>query len=189
MIFAVASLIGQEKWQNILELLPESREIIKKQKNNEFAHISWMVSQQMDVSKVEKALKSISKDQKPLAISSGGLGIFCGENPVITLQLARNSSVNTFHSRIWKKCGDCMGDVKPYCSPDVWMPHVTLMHHGFDAKMYMEFLLKSIYSPVQIDIPITNLTILFQDNDIAGKLVTFDFKDMTQNENYPVSLP
>lgn len=66
MNYAVASLIGQETWQRILEFLPESREIISHQKNNEFAHVSWVVSKQLNAPQVEKSLKSIAKRQPPL---------------------------------------------------------------------------------------------------------------------------
>lgn len=175
MIFAVASLIEQSVWQKILDSIPKSRIALVNHDNSEYAHISWIISQQMDVLKVEKTLKTISSTQSPMLISSGGLGIFSGEKPVVTLQLVRNSSLNILHNKVWTKCHKDMENSKPYYSPDFWMPHVTLLHDEFTTLDYSEFLMSCIYSPIQLDIPLTNLAIMYQDGQNAGVLSRYNF--------------
>jgi 2'-5' RNA ligase len=175
MIFAVASLIEQSVWQKILDSIPKSKVTLVNYDNSEFAHISWIVSQQMDVMKVEKTLKSISSSQSPLIIPSGGLGIFCGEKPVVTLQLVRNPALNRLHTKVWTNCHEDMEDSKPYYSPEFWMPHVTLMHEELASKDYSELLMNCIYSPIQMEIPLNNLAIIYQDDQNAGVLSCYDF--------------
>ena len=154
MIFAVASLIDQAVWKKILDSIPKSRIALVSHNNAEFAHISWIVSQQMDVLKVEKTLKSIASVQSQISVSSAGLGIFSSEKPVVTLQLVRNPSLSRLHAKVWTQCHKDMENSKPYYSPDFWMPHVTLLHDELTSQEYSEFLLSSIYSPFQMDIPL-----------------------------------
>jgi len=56
------------------------------------------------------------------------------------------------------------------------MPHITLIQDGFSKQDYSEFLNKSIFTPFEIEIPITNLAVLFQDDKNAGMLTHFDFE-------------
>jgi 2'-5' RNA ligase len=175
MIFAVATLIDKVVWKKILDSIPKSRIALVYHDNLEFAHISWIVSQQMDVVKVERTLQSISSFQSPIMASSGGLGIFCNENPVITLQLVRNPSLNHLHTKVWTKCHRDMENSKPYYSPDFWMPHVTLLHDEFTQMEYSEFLSNCIFSPIQMDIPLTNLAIMYQDGQNTGVLSYSNF--------------
>lgn len=176
MIYAVVSLIDKETWRGILNLMPESRQTIARQNETEIIHLSWVVCQQIKEKKLVKDLQNISEHQSVLKISSGGMGIFCGEKPKITLNLARNKKIARLHSKIWNKCQPHMTGIKQYYSPDLWMPHITLIQDGFSKQDYAEFLNKSIYTPFEIEIPITNLAVLFQDDKNAGMLTHFDFK-------------
>lgn len=68
-----------------------------------------------------------------------------------------------------------MTDINPYYAPDVWMPHITLLHDGLNTDVYIKFLSSCIYIPVQIEINVANLVVLFQDNDKAGMISRCDF--------------
>jgi 2'-5' RNA ligase len=177
MIYAVVSLIREETWQKILELIGNPSEINSQPKGSEYIHISWLVAQNINIPEFEKTLKNIAKKQTPLLISSGGLGIFGGEKPKITLNLARNASVDKLHSIIWRKSQLLMSEIKQYYSPELWMPHITLVQNGFGKDDYQKIINKLIYTTFQIQVSITNLAILYQDETTAGMLAHFDLKN------------
>jgi 2'-5' RNA ligase len=177
MIFAVVSIIDQLTWQTIMNSLPETRGIIALQNKSEFIHLSWVVGQQIEEKQAVQAIEELSFKQPAIQVKSGGMGIFGGEKPKITLNLARNKAMDVFHSKIWNKCQIWMKEIKQYYSPDLWMPHVTLIRNDIFKMDYPEFLSKSIYSSFQIKVPITNLAIIFKDDNSAGLLAQFPLKE------------
>lgn len=169
MNYAIVSLIDQTAWQAILGLIPESREaILNRKAKTDFTHFSWLVSKNLEVTKVKRSLQAIAKQQSHFTISSGGVGVFPGENPVISFLLARNSVIDHLQTRIWKKCQKNMTEINPYYFPDVWMPHVTLFHHGMTSQDYETFFRTSVYSPINFELRVDNLAIIFQNGDSAG---------------------
>jgi 2'-5' RNA ligase len=177
MYYAVATLLGKETWQGILDQNPATREMILAHRGkSDFIHFSWMVSQAINLETVSTSLQSIAETTLEFECMNGGLGVFSGEVPVVTFVLARNKKLANIHAKIWKSCVPNMDMVNKKYSPDAWIPHVTLLHYDLAPEDYCNFIEKSITTNIQFRIMVDNLAIIFKDGNKAGLLTRYDLK-------------
>jgi 2'-5' RNA ligase len=177
MFYAIATLIDQTTWGRILDKNPAIRDlIVSRQNQQEFIHFSWLISEDLDKEKTIKLIEDVAKSTVEFDIQSGGIGIFTGTVPAITYVLARNEAVTRTHLQLWNKSAGIMGSVNIKYSPERWIPHITILHYGLEAREYCEFLEKSIESEVSFTIDVNNLAIIYKDENSAGLLYKVDLQ-------------
>jgi 2'-5' RNA ligase len=177
MYYAVATLIGKETWQGILDQNPATSEMILAHRGeSDFIHFSWMVSQAINLETVSATLQSIAETTMEFECMNGGIGVFSGEFPVVTFVLARNKKLAATQLKIWNNCYPNMGMVNVKYSPDAWIPHITLLHYDIEKEDYCSFIEKSISTNIQFRIMVDNLAIIFKDGNKAGLLTRYDLK-------------
>jgi hypothetical protein len=176
MFYAVATLLGKETWQGILNQIPETRDLILSHRpDNEFIHFSWIVSNGINFENVSNSIKRIAESRNKFETSYGGIGIFPGEKPVATFILVRNEMLNMLQSEIWQACEGQMGNVNKHYSPNAWVPHVTLLNQNITDDEYCQFLTTSIHNEIEFKVKIDNIAIIFKDGNKSGILKRFNF--------------
>ncbi len=181
MFFAVVSLLGKETWQEILDQIPETRDLILSHNTDkEFVHFSWIVSQGINLKNVSNSIKKISESMDSFETINGGIGVFPGEKPVVTYVLVRNEMLNLLQSEIWQACEKQMDNVNLFYSPNAWVPHVTLLHQNITDDEYCSFFTRSIRNGIKFRLKIDNLAIIFKDKKESGILKKFELKKKGQ---------
>lgn len=175
MIYTIASQISDESWMEFIESLPNSSEIMEVAINTLLPHISWLVCQEMDVERMDFLIKSIATASAKTNIQSGGLGLFPGERPAITLNLVRNHAVNELHHAIWIRSQEHANKIKFFCSPEYWIPHITLIQGLPPRQNICEIINQSTNEAFQFEFRIENLAILFQENEDSGVISCHKF--------------
>jgi len=177
MFYAIATLIDHSTWGRILDKNPAVRDlIVSRQSQQEYIHFSWLISEDLDKEKTIKLLDDVAISTVEFDIQSGGIGIFTGIVPAITYGLVRNQQASHIQSRIWNNCLEHMGSMNMKYSPDRWIPHITILHYGLQAREYCEFLEKSIDAEVSFTIEVNNLAIIYKDENSAGLLHKVDLQ-------------
>jgi 2'-5' RNA ligase len=181
MFFAIATLLDNNTWQGILDQMPEDRELIAShRKKGDVVHFSWIVSNGVELDKVNVKLQAMADSKQIVSTVNGGIGIFPGEDPVATLILVRNQKLNQYQSEIWRTCAKYMVNVNPNYSPDSWIPHVTLIHQGIDNDDFCKFLEDTRHKEIRFRIKVDNLAIIYRDGNESGLVSRYDF---TKKEN------
>ncbi len=170
MFYAIATLLNERTWQFILDSLPEGHTLNNGGKiETKFPHFSWLVGKGLDRSAVDKRLKRIAATWKGFPVFSGGFGIFPGEEPVVTINLARSKDLCELQQLIWTECGQYLSDVNMNYSPLKWIPHITLLHHGISSEEYCRFFENNMAKDICFDFKVENICVLYRDNDIVGQ--------------------
>jgi 2'-5' RNA ligase len=175
MFYAIATLLDDVLWDRILESNPRVRDLILSHRSpQDYAHFSWLVCEELDREKLSKSLEDIASSITSFDVHSGGIGIFPGVIPVITYILARNEELTETQRLIWSRCAGNLGKVNVKYSPELWIPHITLLHYGLESREYCEFLETCIESEISFSINVNNLAIIYKDEDSAGLLYKCD---------------
>ena len=175
MFYAVATLIDQPTWQGILDQNSSIRDWFSTHGNEQdiITHFSWLVSQEMQVERVSGLLSDLAERTTQFTCTSGGLGIFPGTVPAITLNLARNIELSRFQEEIWNSCQPYIGNINQKYSPDRWIPHITMLHHGVGSMDYCDFLQKIISNEISFELNVNNLSLIYKDVSSAGQITSF----------------
>jgi 2'-5' RNA ligase len=125
---AIVSLLDDERDQTVRNLWTELEGDfgVTPQYVHPFTHFSFHVADDYDVDELRPALEHLLKEHGPFTVSTGGLGIFTGQRPVLFVPVVRNPELDALHSAIWSRCTAEFGVSLPYYAPDSWIPHITL---------------------------------------------------------------
>jgi 2'-5' RNA ligase len=175
MIYTIASQISDESWMEFIESLPNSSGIKEIALTTPLPHISWLVCQEMEVPKMDLLIKNIAKVSSKIKIQSGGLGLFPGDRPAITINLVRNQDVNELHSAIWIRSEEYANKIKYFCSPEFWIPHITLVQDPYPLLKVNSLIEKLVIESFKFTFQIENLGILFQENEESGVIACHKF--------------
>jgi 2'-5' RNA ligase len=177
MIYTIASQITEESWMNFIDSLSNSSGIKDIASTTSLPHISWLVCQEMDVQRMNLLIKGIAEVSPKTTIQSGGLGLFPGDKPAITINLVRNFAVNELHNAIWFRSQEHTNKIKDFCSPESWIPHITLVQNPSTLLKIRELIGKIIIESFKFTFQIENLGILFQENEESGVIACHKFSD------------
>jgi 2'-5' RNA ligase len=91
-------------------------------------HFSYHVAESYHLEDLERILINVTSRIKPFYVSTNGLGIFTGEQPVLYIPVIRNRVMAMLHRQLWEPLSSVAGNPSPYYHPDRWRPHITLTH-------------------------------------------------------------
>lgn len=177
MFYAIATLLEEEFWQTTLDCLPEGVAWAESGKiETKYPHFSWMVGKGIDQPHIAKKLESISLRNTEFSVMNGGFGIFPGEEPVVTLNLARNENLCILQKMIWNECAPFMSEINMHYSPEAWIPHITLLHHGIHSQEYCQFLERLLHREIQLNLIVKNICVLYRSEMEVGQMHKFSFQ-------------
>lgn len=175
MFYSLATLLNEKNWLRILDQMPDGREIILTQKPDlDLVHISWIVSTGISLEPLAESMDKISKIHTSFNTVSGGIGIFAGQEPVLTLMVARSRKMCEMQFALWEECRRYMTGINNHYSPDAWMPHITLLHQQNRKNEICNTLEKTVNRDISFSVCIDNLSLIYLDKEKAGLLRRFD---------------
>ena len=126
---AVVSLLDKKHHQLVKDLWTElAREFaVSKVFGAPEPHFSYHCAKEYDVKALETVLRRFASNKTTFQVrSGGGLGIFTGPHPVLTIPVARSPELMKFHEALWPEISRTASGIEDYYHPTRWMPHITL---------------------------------------------------------------
>lgn len=91
-----------------------------------FPHFSWQIGEEYAMELLEVAAQEVAAITPPLQITTTGLGLFTGPNPVIYIPVVKTPTLGAVHREIWQRFEHVGNGFNPHYRPESWMPHISL---------------------------------------------------------------
>ena len=88
-------------------------------------HFTWHVDAQYQPELIP-SLAEFFAENAPPAIITDGLGIFCGEHPIIFINIMTTEELLSFHKKLFNILQPFSSKSNAYYEPGKWHPHITL---------------------------------------------------------------
>lgn len=125
-------------------------------------HLSWQGARSYALEEAENRVRMIAKTFVPIESRIDGLGIFTGEEPVLYLTVTRTPLLSALNETVWEALYPLAEEVNPYFSPEVWVPHISILYGGVKSAPSMSCAVeKLIPRRLQINIKINHLSLVF----------------------------
>jgi 2'-5' RNA ligase len=144
-----------------------------------FPHFSWYIAERYNFDQLEEKLALIARETAPFNIRTAGLGMFTGENPVVYINIVKDSQLLELHQHIWLETQSMGSGISPLYAPDQWMPHITLANRDVTDDN-----LPCIFSTLggrafTWQIRVDHFALGYQENDAPGGITkTFPLKSL-----------
>lgn len=126
-----------------------------------YPHVTYQGAEQYDLDELDTALRAVTAATAPFTISTTGLGIFTGPQPVLYLAVVRSAALTTFHTAFWDAIGASGREYSPLYAPaGPWTPHITLAQWDLTPDTIGPIAARLAARPLAWDIPIDNLAVL-----------------------------
>jgi 2'-5' RNA ligase len=135
-----------------------------------FPHFSWLIGTGFDWQALEYAIEEIASDTAPIAISTNGIGVFSGINPVIYMPLARNDQLNALHHRIWDAVQLIGVNLSPYYAPENWIPHISLAVQGVNPETISCAMKKLAFDPLRWQFDVDNISFIRRTDEVPEEV-------------------
>ena len=175
---AVVSLLDAAAYSRIEAMwrILELKCGLKGIKNTPYPHFSWHVAEDYSNGEIGPELKNLADHARPFVVTTSGLGIFTGQEPVIYILISKTERMLQFHKAIWKQINPSGSCPSAYYSPETWVPHITLAHSDVNKQALLCALEELAFIPFSWEVKIDNLAVVGQTGDEVGKLISrFDF--------------
>jgi len=140
-------------------------------------HFTWFAAEYLAIKKVVPALQAIIADTEPLQIRTSGLGMFSGDNPVLYLPIVKSMELSELHKEIWDQTQPYSDDAKPYYSPQLWVPHITLALMDLTQENLACAIDSIAFESLELFLQVDNLAVVEQDGmEIGETLHQFKFE-------------
>jgi 2'-5' RNA ligase len=138
-------------------------------------HFSWQGAEDYPVSDVERILKETTQRMAPFVVRTAGLGLFTGPVPVLYLALVKTELLLKYHRSLWENVGSLATGLNHHYSPDLWMPHITIAYLDLNADNLACAVKNLIFTPVDLEIHVDQLALLYQYGEDTGVKGSFPF--------------
>ncbi len=175
---AIVSLLDEAAYSRIEAIwrILELKCGLKGMRNTPFPHISWHVAECYQQGDVEAVLTSMARNAHPFTVTTSGLGIFSGKEPILYILISKTEKLLHFHRSIWRKVEPHADTSSDFYTPDMWVPHITLAHRDVNKESLVCALEELAFIPFYWEVKIDNLAIVSQTGTEIGRLISrFDF--------------
>ncbi len=145
-------------------------------KTTPLPHFSWQGAEDYPEKEVEKILEEVAGQHSPFTVRTAGLGLFTGSVPVLYLALVKTGKLLKLHDLLWERIGLLANSLNSHYSPDMWMPHITVAYQDLTSDNLACAVKNLIYRPVELEIHVDQLALLYQFNRDTGIRNSFPFK-------------
>jgi 2'-5' RNA ligase len=103
--------------------------------------------------------------------------MFSGDNPVLYLPIVKSMELSELHKEIWDQTQPYSDDAKPYYSPQLWVPHITLALMDLTQENLACAIDSIAFEPLELFLQVDNLAVVEQDGmEIGETLHQFKFE-------------
>ena len=132
-------------------------------------HFSWQIAEAYDRPRLEKALREIAREADPLKVTTTGLGLFTGANPVLYIPLVKDAEMVAFHASLWKAVAPYSINPSSFYAPHTWVPHITLAHGDTNARNLQCAIQRLAFGNHRWEFSVDNLALIGQSNGEIGE--------------------
>lgn len=124
----IVSLLPQPHYDRVLVIWQKLEDTcaVRGAQITPYPHFSWQIGERYDLNRLEGTLRHWASRNHPLRVSSTGLGLFSGNQPVIYIPVVKTAELIAFHQSLWQALEGCGTGISEYYSPLNWVPHITL---------------------------------------------------------------
>jgi 2'-5' RNA ligase len=133
-----------------------------------YPHLSWQVAEDHVLDPLRAALASRAETSQPFVIQIAGLGIFSGPDPVLYLQVVKNTPLMEYQEKIWDDSAPFARGLSPHYHPSAWIPHITLAYHDINLGNVGCVMQEYAFHKFDWMIRLDNLAIVTQDGENVG---------------------
>jgi 2'-5' RNA ligase len=98
-----------------------------------FPHFSYHVAERYDIELLANAVREFAQRSAPFTVTTSGLGIFAGIQPVLYVPIVRTPALSELHRALWAEVNPYGFGIVGYYAPEQWLPHITLAQQEIDA--------------------------------------------------------
>lgn len=178
-MYAIVSLLDREENAQVIEYWKylENACGLLGVKTTPIPHFSWMVAQFIDLELIRPPLEQIKTISSCFNTTLDGLGLFTGLRPIVYLPVIKTYEMANFHQSLFTALTPCCVSVSSLYSPELWLPHVTLAYGDVNAGKAACAIKQLIPLDKEIALKITNISIIYHQDNSVGIKERFDFKN------------
>jgi 2'-5' RNA ligase len=166
MLHGIVSLLDERHYREVEELWLEFERkynVSSLPRRVPYPHISLHVAAEYALDRVEAALSDLAARQRPIPARIGGLGVFMGKEPVLTLTIVRSPAIEALHQRVWEAVDGLAAGVLHHYRPENWVPHITLAQGDLNATNVPRMVSALMNRQLDWELSIDNLTLMVDD--------------------------
>lgn len=99
---------------------------INRVKSTTLPHLTWVIAQECDETKVKDEIDRLRKRHFPFVIKTNGIGIFTGKRPAVYIQIKPTVELLKFQSTLFEVFSKLSKKPKKHYIPHRWIPHISL---------------------------------------------------------------
>lgn len=112
-------------------------------------HFSWQIAEDYDLNQLVDCISKTVQNISPIRVRTNGIGLFTGLRQVIYIPIIKDCELINIHTQIWTATQTLSNELNPLYSPDLWVPHITLIHENLTPENIgpvMKYLVSSTYN-------------------------------------------
>lgn len=135
-----------------------------------YPHFSWQIGEEYPADLLEKAAQEVGMSTPPLEVTTGGLGVFTGEQPVIFISLVKSPALAAVHRMIWQRFENVCEGVSPLYGPNTWMPHISLAYKDVTSQNIGPVMQWLAFQDFYWKMPVNNISFICEPEGSIGSL-------------------
>jgi len=139
-------------------------------------HFSWFVAEEFDEPGLKNEFLDLSTQLTEFEISTNGIGLFTGENPILYIPIVKTRKLLELHEEIWKLLSPLGVKLSAVYQPEHWIPHITITSDKTSPANIHCIVEAILHLPMTITIPVNNLALIYADEDSAGIKFVQEFR-------------
>lgn len=135
-----------------------------------YPHFSWQIAEDYNLERLRPILEQIASQTKPFSVRTNGIGLFCGESPVIYIALVKTLELVRFHSKVWESTLGTSSTASPYYSPGNWVPHISLAYGDVTVENIGQAMKKLAFQSYAWEMQVDNFTFIYEPQGEIGQI-------------------
>jgi 2'-5' RNA ligase len=135
-----------------------------------YPHFSWQNAQDYDLERLQPILEQIASQTRPFAVRTSGIGLFCGEQPVIYIALVKTLELMRFHSMVWDSILGTSSAASPYYSPGNWVPHISLAYGDVTIENIGQTMKSLAFQSYAWEMQVDNFAYIYEPQGAIGQI-------------------
>lgn len=167
---AVVSVLDEEHRQQVAALWDELREKfgVADVFETPIPHFSYHVAGKYDGEALDAVLRQVAREVAPFTITTAGLGVFTGPQPVLYVPVARDATLCALQAGLVEQLQPIA--VQPVCHylPENWFPHITLALGTLEADKLAAIMAHLAPRRLHWHVRINNLAVICDNCGVYG---------------------
>ncbi len=167
----IVSLLPQPYYKNVESLWDELENQfgLKEIRVTPFPHFSWQIGEEYDLSALALVLSTVAKQTKPFPVTTTGIGIFSGTNPVIFIPVIKSPQLVRFHQQVWKALSNTGLGISDYYSPQNWVPHISLAYMDVNQQNIGGIIRHLAFQTFNWEFEVNNFVFIHEPDGTVGE--------------------